>query len=464
MSERPPLRLVAGTAVDDRALADEGCDDIANAQRLIARHGHDLRYTVGLGVLVFDAQRWRLDPEQHLALLRAQHTARAIRDEAAALATEGERAKERADKHSKHAAASANSARLRAMLEQAWPHLAHELADWNARPNHFNVQNGTFAFPDLTLQPHRREDYLTHMAGVAYDENAQYPKFTEFLERVLPAKDVREFVQRALGACLIDSAADQAMIVFHGGGANGKTTLLNAVARVMGSYCMTVAVQTLLYSEQSGSSASPDVARLAERPRCIRVSEPDPGAKLSEGGVKSLTGGEPIVARKLHHEPVEFDVVGKIVLSCNNRPSIRGSDDGIWRRILLVPWNVQIPLDEQLEKGAALEADLEREASGILNWLIAGLSDYLERGGLNPPESVQEETKSYRTDSDPVGRFIADCCVTGPRHTVEGGELYGAFELWAKELGLAGYEIPKPAPSGSASAHASSGARRTAHS
>jgi putative DNA primase/helicase len=451
-----------GAAVDDRALADYGRDDIGNAERLRARHGQDLRKTPGLGVLVFDGQRWRLDPELSHALLRAQATARAIFKEAKAIQDEAgeggadDDRKARAAAHRKWATQSANSQRLSAMMAQAWPHLEVPLDDWNARPALLNVPNGTLDLStgDVVLQAHRREDYITHMAGVAYDEHAEAPAFRAFLDRVLPGepatdqsdplcvsardgldRSLQHFVRRCLGACLIDSVKDQAIVVFHGGGANGKSTLLNSVASVLGDYCMTVAVQSLLYSEQSGSNASPDVARLAEKPRLVRVSEPEPGAKLSEGGVKSLTGGEPIVARKLHEAPIEFQPNFKIVLSCNNRPSIRGGDDGIWRRILLVPWKVQIPPEEQREKGPALEADLKREAPGILNWLIEGLLDYYERGGLAPPASVTAETLAYRTDSDVIGRFISECCTKGDGLDVEGGELYDAYVIWAREEG-----------------------------
>lgn len=444
-----------GPACDDRALADLGRDDIGNAERLIARHGPDLRKTPGLGVVVYDGQRWRLDPENSHALLRAQQTARAMREEAKAIAAEAPRGGDKdvlaeheakVEKHFRWSTASANSQRLNAMLSQAWPHLEVPLEDWNAKPALFNVPNGTLELGDLEvkLRPHRRDDLITHMGGVAYDPSAEAPEFRVFLDRVLPPDDMPDgtkdrslqyFVQRGLGVCLIDSVKDQAIVVYHGGGANGKSTLLNAVSAVLGDYAMTVAVQSLLYSEQSGSSASPDVARLAERPRLVRVSEPEVGAKLSEGGVKSLTGGEPIVARKLHEAPVEFQPNFKIVLSCNNRPSIRGGDDGIWRRILLVPWRVQIPEEEQREKGPALEAALKREAPGILNWLIEGLADYYERGGLAPPEQVRAETLAYRTDSDVIGRFISEACVKGDGAEVEGGELYDAYKLWSKEEG-----------------------------
>ncbi len=132
---------------------------------------------------------------------------------------------------------------------------------------------------------------------------------------------------------------------------------------------------------------------------------------------------------------MEFQIVGKIVLSCNNRPNVRGGDDGIWRRILLVPWKVQIPEGEQREEGPALEQALVDEAPGILNWLIEGLADYYEQGGLNAPESVRAETLAYRTDSDLIGRFISEWCVRGDGLEVDTVELYEAFKSWSKAEG-----------------------------
>ena len=446
----------AAPPVDNRALANCGQDDLGNSERLRERFGHDLRYTGGLGVHVFDGKRWKLDAQQHSALRAAHKTVRAIVLESKALLAEArecddpEQKKaltEHAEALRKWATTSANGNHLKAVLTHSWPYLTHPLEGWNAEPTLFNAQNGTLDLFSIEpqLRAHRREDYLTHMANVAYDPDAQCREFRKFIDRVLPPETMPEgvedrsyqkFVQRCLGACLIDSVKDQALVVFHGGGANGKSTLMNAVANVLGDYAMTVAVQSLLYSEQSGSSASPDVARLAERPRLVRVSEPEPGAKLSEGGVKSLTGGEPLVARKLHQEPIEFSPNFKIFLSCNNRPSIRGGDDGIWRRILLVAWRVQIPPEEQREKGPALEVALREEAPGILNWLVEGLQDYYECGGLAPPPSVLSETLEYRTDSDVVGRFIGECCDRGDLLEEDAGDLYEAFKLWAKEQGL----------------------------
>lgn len=459
MSAKPALRVVGDEAeppIDDRALADFGRDDIGNAERLIERHGQDLRRTTGLGVFVYDGKRWKIDPDELLALIRAQKTARAILKEAKAISAEAgetndtEAKKEivsRAAAHRKWATSSANSQRLKSMMAQAWPHLDVPFESWNAKRESFNVLNGTLDLSDLEpkLRAHRRDDLITHVAGVEYDPDAECPHFRAYIDRVLPPVEIGEgkfdrslqkFVQRVLGACLIDSASDRCIVVFHGGGSNGKSTVLNVVSAVLGDYSLTAAIESLLYNDnKTGSGPSPDIARLAERPRLVRVSEPEVGARLSEGGVKGITGGEPITARKLQKDIIEFLPNFKVILSCNNRPLVKGSDDGIWDRILLVPWRTRFSDEEKRTNGARIVAEINSELPGILNWLLEGLEDYKLAGGLNPPAEVLEASMEYRADSDAVGRFINACCELGKDREQESGELYDAYKMWAKEEG-----------------------------
>lgn len=141
--------------------------------------------------------------------------------------------------------------------------------------------------------------------------------------------------------------------------------------------------------------------------------EPEQGARLAEGSIKGITGGEPLAARKLHQDIIEFLPNFKIILSINSRPSIRGADDGIWDRIQLLKWDVRFSDEDKRTKGPAIVQALHAELPGILNWLIEGLADYRERGGLDPPESVLDATRGYRGESDPVGRFLAECCQSG---------------------------------------------------
>ncbi len=435
-----------GDVVDDRALGDLGRDDIGNAERFIARVGVDFRETQRVGRHGWDGKRWALDDGDVLVMLAAQRVARAIRDEAKAFDEELKTAgdddylKDAVKHHRAWARQSANAARLNAMVSQAMPHLAHPLEGWNANAELLCLPDGVL---DLTtmeprLRPHRREDYMTRMAAAGFDPQAPAPplapNWRAFVERVLPDPEIRAFVQRCVGSCLVDSVSDQVMIVFHGGGANGKSTFLDVVADVMGELAMSVSVTSFLANDRSsGSAPQPDIVRLAYRPRMVRTSEPPPGARLAEGIIKEITGGEPMVVRDLHEKPIEFRPNFKVFLSCNNRPSVRGGDDGIWRRIRLVPWSVQIPPEERDPK---LRDKLIAERDGIFAWLLEGWADWRERGGLEAPAAVLDASEEYRTESDAVGRFLVEWCVKGEGREVSATLLHDAFEAWSKAEGM----------------------------
>lgn len=440
------LGMCVGPLVDDRALADLPLDDIGNMQRLLARCGGDLAMTPGVGPFSFDGARWVEDAQSAQAMKAAQRTARAVQSEIKALESElrgligdddselKRRLTTKLAAHRKWATTSANAARLAAMLNQAWPHLVVPLAGWNADPFKLCVQNGTLdlSFEKPVLCAHQRSDRITRIANAPYHEDAIAPLFEAFISRVLPDPEVRAFVRRLFGASLIDSSSDQAIILFHGAGANGKSTLLNSAAYVMGDYAVTVAPESLLHSERSGSEASPDIARLATRPRLVRVSEPESGARISVSAVKALTGGEPVVARQLRQAPIEFVPSFKIIISLNNRPMIRDGTDGIWRRIVLVSWDVQIPSED---RDLDLSQKLRTEGSGILNWMLVGLADYKKRG-LAPPPTVLADVQGYRADADPFNRFYLECCVQEEGAEVDASTLYRAYKTWIERESL----------------------------
>lgn len=445
MTERD---LFGARAVDVRALADLGRHDVGNAKRLKARFGEDLAWTPRLGLYVWDGRRWVADDDDSRARLLAQESAAQIIEEARAVerdpppGLEGKQVDELVAAHLRWASQSQNSARISNAIAELKPHVRRDFSGWNADPKLFNAANGALRL-DLDafeFRPHRRDDWATNIAAVDYNEYAEAPRFRALMEKLIPDAETRAFLQRIFGACLGDAAHTQSLIIFHGGGGNGKSTVLNIIAAVLGDYDMTIAVESILTDGRGrkGSEASPDLARLAQRPRLVRTSEADVGSRLSEGTVKAVTGGEPIVARKLHQEPVEFVPNFLIILSVNQRPSIRGGDDGIWRRIKLVPWDVK--LTPELYQELAVETIAADEGAGILNWLLQGWMDFADRAragapdaGLDPPEAVALATKSYRDDSDPVGRFLAECCTAGRGLEVEARDIYKAYERWCED-------------------------------
>lgn len=430
-----------GAPVDDLKLSFYPLNDLGNRSRFLDRFGKEVLNVPNIGVMFWTGTHWKADISGAKVRIMAQRSVEAIKklelpalkDDASPDNPEQHKTYEKA--LFRHSNDSCSSARVTAIVKESLPHRELQHASLNTRADIFNCPNTALLLTtDGGVKPtqHDRAHLSTRLAGAAFDPAATCPEWDKFIEQVMPDPDERAYLQRSLGACLTDSSGDQKLIVHHGSGANGKSTCLDAVCHALGDYAMSVDVASLLYGgEKQGSAASPDIARLAEGPRLVRASEPELGSRLSESHVKSITGGEPIVARMLHRPPMEFRPGFKIHLSCNSRPSIRGGDDGIWRRIDLLHWKVQIPVNE---RDPHLPDKLKAEASGILNWLIRGLEDWMEVG-LATPESVLASTAEYREDSDPFRRFILEWCERGPEFKANTTELFNAYCLWCAEYG-----------------------------
>ncbi|WP_299558694.1 DNA primase family protein [uncultured Sulfitobacter sp.] len=344
-------------------------------------------------------------------------------------------------RHLTAARAAGNSNTLKNMLLEATVDLARPLDDMDADPLAVNTQSGVLRFKvaggpgtefgktaSVEMHPHERKDYITKLMPVEYDAKAKAPKFEAFLERIMPNIEMRQFLQRWLALSTTALVGEQKFAFFFGSGANGKSVLIDLIARMMGDYAATAKIESLTgRNRRGGGDATPDLIPLVGA-RLVRASEPEEGERLQEGMIKELTGGEPILVRALHSDFVEVHPQFKLTISGNHKPDIRGTDDGIWRRILLVPFDVQIP---SAERDESLGKKLWEERSGILNWLVEGLIDYLE-GGLQEPDAVLDATRGYREDSDPIGSFLKDACVVSgdPNDFITARDLIDGFNLW----------------------------------
>jgi len=321
-------------------------------------------------------------------------------------------------------------AQIRNMMELAKtepgvPVLSEEL---DTDPMLLNVLNGTLDLATGNLRPHRREDLITRVAPVVYDTNAKCPTFERFLDEIMGGNaSLSGFLRRAVGYALTGLTSEQCMFVFHGTGSNGKSTFLDAVMAILGEgYALQTPTETIV-SKVNGFDAIPnDVARL-KGARFVAANEIEEGRRLNEALVKQLTGDERVTARFMRGEWFEFRPEFKLFLAVNHLPEIRGTDHGIWRRIRAVPFTKTIP-DEKQDKD--LSAKLHAEASGILNWALEGLREWLS-GGLNAPPEVLAATTSYRELMDSLGDFLKHCCVQLPNVRAQSGDLYAEFVKWS---------------------------------
>jgi putative DNA primase/helicase len=350
------------------------------------------------------------------------------------------------------ALASEAAPRINAMLdlgrsEEGIPILPEQM---NGDPWLFNCDNGTLELRTGRLREHRRTDYMTKLCPTRYVPGATCPTWERFLGAVFPTDEdepdaeLISYVQRFLGRCLTGDVSEQTLEIWWGGGANGKSTLINAVFGAVGKdYAMKAAPELLMASH--GDRHPTERADLFGM-RLVVASETQQGRRLNEAFVKDITGGEPIRARRMREDFWEFPPSHKTVLITNHKPRVAGTDEGIWRRIRLVPfvstfWDPSDPgkdpcqLPENRRQDKQLGAKLAAEAEGILAWMVRGCLDW-QREGMPVPEKVRAATSDYRREQDLLAQWIEEKCLTGNTTLrAKASELYGSYRAWCERAG-----------------------------
>lgn len=413
------------SATTDLSLGDDG-----NAMRFLAQHAEALAFVPEWkNFFHYDGQRFLCDKGDVMEL--AKQTGRSIYCEAG-----NETDNERRNALAKHAKGSDKLERLRAMmiLASTDPRIRREVADFDANPWLLNCLNGTVNLQTGELQPHRREDLITKIIHLDYDHDAICPLWDEFLDRIFRGEDGKprtkliQYMQRSLGSCLTGITTDQRVFFWLGVGGNGKSVLLETFRGILGEYAKAATYAT--FTSKPDDRTLNDLARLVGS-RMVSASENDEGSRLSEALIKRLSGNDTVTARFLYKGIFEYVPTFKTILVGNHRPTIKGTDHAIWRRIHLVPFDQVIPDEEQdhnlLEK-------LKAEYQGILAWMVQGCMEW-QTQGLGLPDEVKDATASYKQEMDTVGNFLADCCVRGDYATVKSSALYHAYEKWCGDNG-----------------------------
>jgi putative DNA primase/helicase len=425
--------------------------ELGNAERFIERFGEEVFQCEKVGWYFWDGKRFTPEcANDHIARL-AQQCARKIQDEAEAIRVSdddfeievGGKTILFSTRLAQWGRASESAKALAAVVKLAGPMVSVKPDDLDRDLMAINVLNGTLRVDKtadgyIRCDTHNPADRITKLAPVEYDPNAPAPKFQAFLDQVQPARDGKKSVQRFLaqwfGLSSTGDTSEQKLTFHWGKGKNGKGTLVKCVLHVLGDYADSVQIESFLDQGRgrSGGQATPDLAKLIGV-RFLTTSEPKRGSVMDEGLVKQFTGEDLITARHLNKEFFSFRPQAKLTMQGNFRPKITGTDEGIWRRMILVPWPVQIPT-AQID--SHLDLKLYAEASGILNWMLDGLRDWLDYG-LVLPDSVKAATAEYRADSDPLGGFLDVCTRSVIGRKVQSTAMHALFCAWAKANGEA---------------------------
>jgi putative DNA primase/helicase len=396
--------------------------DLGNAERFVALHGENVRYCYPWAKwLVWTGARWERDDSGKVHKL-AKVTVRGIYREAATAEDE-----DRRKALAKHAARSEGADKIRAMLELAKSEVPAFPDEFDSVPWLLNAPNGTVDLQTGELREHRRKDLLTKMAGADYTPTAAAPTWAATLEHALPSQELRRFFKKLAGYAFSGDVSEHILAVLYGTGANGKSTILNALLAAAGDYGMQAAPDLLVAKKGSHPTEVADLFGM----RLVASIEVEDGRRLAESLVKQLTGGDKVRARRMRQDFWQFDPTHKVFMAVNHKPEVRGTDTAIWRRLRLIPFEQTIPPAEQDKK---LPQKLEAELPGILRWALEGCLEW-QHAGLQAPEEVRKATGAYRSEMDVIGAFLQDECEIGREFRESFTTLYKRYEEWCEDGG-----------------------------
>lgn len=417
-----PQRQRSARPMLETAPARDRCTDLGNARRLVRQHGQDIRFCYAWNTwLAWDGKRWKRD-DMGLVEQRAKATVATIYAEAAQL--DGEARKELAT----WAMKSESRDRIRAMVDLARsePGIPIQPDEFDMHPMLLNVLNGTIDLRTGELRSPRREDLITALAPVPYDPAATCPIFDRFIARIMANNDaLQNFIQRVIGYCLTADVSEQMLAFAYGMGANGKSTLIKVLLAMLGKDYATQAAPELLLTGDRHPAELADLRGL----RFVAAIEVEDGKRMAEGLVKQMTGGDVLKARFMRENFFSFEPTFKLLLAANHKPTIRGTDHAIWRRIRMIPFTVTIPDDE---KDPHLSDKLRDELPGILAWAVRGCLAW-QQNGLTPPAEVTAATQEYRDEMDVLARWLEERTLQQVGVETQAKYLHADYMVWCRD-------------------------------
>lgn len=377
--------------------------------------------------LVYDGQRWNPKAGGHEVRKAVVQLARQIRAEA--LKPENV---DRRETIEKYARSLESSTKISNVLREAQAEMVHYGEEFDSDLMLFNCRNGTIDLRTGKLLPHCAKHMISHLAPVEVDRDAKCPRWDKFMSEIMAGNDVMiQYLYRLLGMCLTGLVQEQTLLIFCGGGANGKSVLLDTATALMGSYATEAPPDVLIEKRNVGHPT--EVADFYGR-RLVIASENEEGAVLKIQLIKRLTGNARLKGRYMRRDFFEFDRTHKLILVTNNKPVVREKTNAVWRRLRLIPFGVEIAENNQ-DKG--LLAKLESEWPGILNHLVRGCLEW-QQYGLQEPEEIGEATWEYRAEQSPLDDFVSECCELDPFAVTPVSILRENYEKWLENTGRKG--------------------------
>ena len=428
--EENPLRYALSHIFDaekkDKEYPIRSYDDTGNADRFIDRYGHLYKHSyITNKFYIYDGQKWKVDDRGAIRKL-IDEMIENIKNEKV-LHSEDVTEEEARETFQKYYKKTRGTQSKKNIMNELMHRKTVTPDEFDKDDMLLNVANGYIDLTSRELYKHDINKMFSQIANTDYSEKMQPAVWLDFLNDIFAGdKAVIRYIQKALGYSLTGSTREQVMFILFGKGRNGKSIFVETIAEILGDYSNNMQAKSLMVKKND--NVNTDIARLSKA-RFVTSSEPNEGFRFDEGLIKQITGGDKVTARFLYAEEFEYTPKFKIWVSTNHKPIIRGTDDGIWRRLVLIPFDVQIP-EEKVDKD--LKYKLLREAPAILNWMAEGAYMWM-REGLELPEKLKDAGQTYRTEMDVVEQFIQEKCKRAEDVRETGKALYEEYKKWADE-------------------------------
>lgn len=270
---------------------------------------------------------------------------------------------------------------------------------------------------------HLPEDYITKITSVSPSQKGQQ-LWLDSLDLIFQSnRELIDYVQMICGLASIGKVYVEALIIAYGDGRNGKSTFWNAISRVLGLYSGNISADTLTVGCRR--NIKPEMAEVKGK-RLLIAAEMQEGARLNDSTVKQLCSTDDVFAEKKYKDPFSFKPCHTLVLYTNHLPRVSASDDGIWRRLIVIPFGAKITGNSDIKNYG--EYLYDNAGDSILAWVIEGAKKVIELDYQIPvPACVQKAIDEYRNQNDWFGHFMEDCCDIDPTYKESSSGLYQAY-------------------------------------
>ena len=431
------------------SLMPEQLTDVGQAKRLAASYSGQLRYTGATHWISFDGVRWtengpaarrivhelteqQLAQAQKMVALATNSLLAAQRQDSKAATEQATLDKQRANEYLRFARRYQNSARISATLSEAQSYLEVPMECLDGDPFLLNTPAGTVDLRSGVMRPHNPEDYCTKLTGCSPND-AGREMFFEFLERVTCGDtQLQAYLQQIAGMSAIGAVYKECLIIAYGGGGNGKSTLFNLLAYVLGDYAGSLSAEIL--TSNCRKNKSPELAELRGR-RFVIAAELEEGMRLDSAIIKNLCSTDQINAEPKYKKPFHFSPTHTVVLYTNHLPRISTADNGTWDRMIVIPFEARFR-GQQGEVLNYAKHLYEHAGGAVLQWIIDGAKKHIESGyQIGMPDRVRAVIDEYRSDNNWLKPFLDDRCTKDPKYRQPSGELYAAYRAYCDTTG-----------------------------